>query len=42
MGAIYTYFNATGPHSLGNLGTYMGIASGTTIQMSVTFGGQGT
>ena len=42
MSEIYTYFSATGAYSLGNLGTYMGVSSGTTISMSITFGGQGT
>lgn len=42
MTDIYTYFSATGAYSLGNLGTYLGISSGTTIAMSATFGGQGT
>lgn len=42
MTEIYTYFSATGAYSLGNLGTYMGIAVGGTVFMSATFGGQGT
>jgi len=42
MTQIYNYFNATGAFSLGNLGTYLGISVGTTINMSATFGGQGT
>jgi len=42
MTQIYTYFSASGAYSLGNLGTYMGISVGNTINMSATFGGQGT
>lgn len=43
MSAIATYFGAsTSNIAMGTLGTYLGISVGTTIQMSVTFGGQGT
>jgi heme O synthase-like polyprenyltransferase len=45
MTQINNYFVGEGQTStfvLGTLGTYLGIASGTTINMSSTFGGQGT
>ena len=42
MTEIHTYFSATGPKSLGNLGTYLGIGVSTILPMSSTFGGQGT
>ena len=31
MSEIYNYFSATGAYSLGDLGTYMGISSGTVV-----------
>jgi hypothetical protein len=43
MTQIRNYFGASGtPIVMSTLGTYLGISVGTTIQMSVTFGGQGT
>jgi heme O synthase-like polyprenyltransferase len=45
MTQISSYFVGEGePMSmtLGTLGTYLGIAGSTTINMSSTFGGQGT
>jgi len=44
MTQINTYFVGEGQSAsfvLGTLGTYLGISSGTTINMSSTFGGQG-
>tara|TARA_B100000497_G_C7624682_1_gene375372 strand:- start:817 stop:987 length:171 start_codon:yes stop_codon:yes gene_type:complete len=44
MTNIRDYFVGEGQASsyiIGTLGTYLGIASGTTILMSDTFGGQG-
>lgn len=45
MTQISVYFVGEGQPvamSLGTLGTYLGIAGSTTINMSSTFGGQGT
>lgn len=43
MTEIRNYFSATGtPIVMSTLGTYLGISVGTTIAMSITFGGQGT
>lgn len=43
MSEIRNYFGAgSSTIAMGTLGTYLGISVGTTIQMSVTFGGQGT
>lgn len=40
---IRNYFGGTTtPITMSFLGTYLGIAVGTTIPMSETFGGQGT
>lgn len=43
MTEIRNYFGASGtPIVMSTLGTYLGISIGTTIAMSITFGGQGT
>ena len=43
MTEIRNYFGATGtPIVMSTMGTYLGISVGTTIAMSITFGGQGT
>jgi hypothetical protein len=43
MSQIRNYFGvATTPITMSGLGTYIGIGVGTTISMSITFGGLGT
>jgi|TARA_B110000503_G_C7149455_1_gene414474 hypothetical protein len=43
MSQIRNYFgSATTPITMSGLGTYRGISVGTTIAMSITFGGLGT
>tara|TARA_Y100000389_G_C17430614_1_gene502341 strand:- start:112 stop:276 length:165 start_codon:yes stop_codon:yes gene_type:complete len=43
MTEIRNYFGVSGtPIIMSTLGTYVGISVGTTINMSVTFGGLGT
>lgn len=43
MTEIRNYFGVSStPIVMSTMGTYLGISVGTTIQMSVTFGGQGT
>lgn len=43
MSQIRNYFGgATTPITMSGLGAYLGIGVGTTIAMSITFGGQGT
>jgi len=43
MSQIRNYFGgSTVPITMSGLGTYLGISVGTTIAMSITFGGQGT
>jgi len=43
MSEIRNYFGYSyTPIVMSTLGTYLGISVGTQIQMSVTFGGQGT
>jgi hypothetical protein len=43
MSQIRNYFGvSTTPITMSGLGTYIGISVGTTISMSITFGGLGT
>mgnify|MGYP000165057650 FL=1 len=43
MSQIRNYFGSSStPITMSGLGAFLGIASGTTIAMSATFGGQGT
>lgn len=40
MTQIFNHFSAAGAYSIGNLGSYIGISSGTTLSMSAGFGGR--
>jgi hypothetical protein len=43
MSQVRNYFGAaTTPITMSGLGTYLGITVGSTIAMSITFGGLGT